>query len=130
MSSPLSDKLHQILDRFDDAWNGTPPPCIEDYLAEADPAQRLPLLIELVRIDLERRLAAGGRVRLEENYPRNRFPELYAETSALVTLVKQEFAIRSSKEPNLMPAEYLERFPKCQTELIAQLPTVEERLRG
>jgi hypothetical protein len=40
------------------------------------------LLIELVRIDLERRLAAGERLRLEEAYLR-RFSELSADPPAL-----------------------------------------------
>ncbi len=129
MSSPLSASMESILDRFDDAWNGPTPPRIEDYLAEADPDQRLPLLIELVRIDIERRLAAGERVRLEETYQR-RFPELFAESTAIVTLVKHEFAVRRRNEPELMPAEYLARFPQCQTELVAQLPTLDEILNG
>lgn len=129
MSSSLSTNMESILDRFDDAWNGPTPPRIEVYLAEADPDRRFTLLIELVRIDLERRLAAGEKVRLEEDYL-SRFPELSAEPPAIVTLLKHEFAVRRRNEPELMPAEYVARFPQCQTELIAQLPTLDEIPNG
>ncbi len=125
MSSSLSANMESILDRFDDAWNGPMSPCIEDYLAEAAPDRRLPLLIELVRIDLERRLAAGERARLEETYQR-RFPELFAEPPAIVTLVKHEYAVRRRNEPDLTPAEYLKRFPQCQADLVAQLSTLND----
>ncbi len=125
MSSVIFDSMEQILDRFDEAWGSPTPPRIEDYLAACNPDHRLALLIELVRIDLERRLAAGERLRLEEAYLR-RFPELCADPSAIVTLVKHEFALRRRKEPGLKPEEYLERFPQCQTELLAQMPTLDE----
>jgi tRNA A-37 threonylcarbamoyl transferase component Bud32 len=125
MSMPISDSMEQILDRFDEAWNEPSPPSIEDYLATSDPVQRLALLVELIRIDLERRLAAGERVRLEEAYLL-RFPELSSDKSAIAELVKHEFEVRHRNEPNLTPAEYLERFPQCQTELMAQLPTLDE----
>ncbi|MHB1423071.1 MAG: hypothetical protein ACYC3I_07730 [Gemmataceae bacterium] len=132
MSSPLSERLHQILDRFDKAWNCSPPPRIEDFLAEADraeaePAQRLSMLIELVRIDMERRLKAGERVRLEETYSQQRFPELYAVPSAIAALAIQEFELRRRAEPDLSPEEYLVRLPQFRDEVLAQLPTQSER---
>jgi hypothetical protein len=126
MSSPLSDRMEEILDRFDEAWDGPTPPRIEDYLADADREQRLALLIELVHIDLERRLAAGEWARLEVTYPRQRFPELYANLAAVVTLVKREFELRRRNEPNLIAAEYLERFPQCQTQLLAELTVLDK----
>jgi predicted Ser/Thr protein kinase len=121
MSSPLSPTMHQILDRFDEAWNGPTPPRIEDYLAEVEPAARITLLVELVRIDLEHRLAAGEEVRLEEVY-RKRFPELFADPQAIVALVKEELGFRLHNEPDLSPEEYLNRFPQFRDELLAQLP--------
>jgi hypothetical protein len=47
MSSPISESMEQILDRFDEAWNCPTPPSIEDYLRRGEPAKRRPLLIEL-----------------------------------------------------------------------------------
>jgi serine/threonine protein kinase len=125
VSSPLFDSMEQILARFGEAWNGPTPPRIEDHLGAGDPDQRDSLLVELIRIDLERRLTAGERLRVEEAYLR-RFPELSADTSAIVTIVKQEFELRRRNEPELMATEYLERFPQCQEELLAQLTTLDE----
>jgi hypothetical protein len=34
------DSMEQILDRFDEAWNGPTPPNIEDYLQAGNPEQR------------------------------------------------------------------------------------------
>ena len=125
MSSPPFDSMEQILARFGEAWNSPRPPRIEDHLGAGDPDQRVSLLVELIRIDLERRLTAGERLRVEEAYLR-RFPELGGDTSALVTLVKKEFQLRRCNEPELMATEYLERFPQCQEELLAQLTTLDE----
>jgi len=116
MSSPLSANMESILDRFDDAWNGPTPPSIEDYLALCPPEQRLALLVELVRIDLERRLKRGERVRLEETYL-SRFPELNKDRASVVALIVQEFELRRRREPNLSPAEYFERWPEYREEL-------------
>lgn len=129
MSTPLSDRMEEILDRFDEAWNGPTPPCIEDHLAAGNPDHRRALLIELVRIDLERRLAVGEGVRLEEAYL-GRFPELFADSSAVAALVKQEFELRRRNEPDLTLAEYVARFPQCQTELLAYLPPTLDDSRG
>jgi serine/threonine protein kinase len=122
MSSPLSANMESILDRFDEAWNGPTPPSIENYLALCPPGQRLALLVELVRIDLERRLKRGERVRLEETYL-PRFPELNKDRASVVTLAMQEFELRRRREPDLSPAEYFERLPQYREELTPLLST-------
>ncbi len=119
MSSPLSANTESILDRFDAAWNGPTPPRIEDYLTMTEPAKRLALLTELVHIDLERRLARGERIRLEETYL-PRFPELKADRSCVVFLAGREFELRRRREPDLSPEEYFARLPQYRHEL-AQL---------
>jgi WD40 repeat protein len=116
MSASLSANLESILDRFDEAWNGPSPPRIEDYLPSGQPADRLALLVELVRIDLERRLNSGERVRLERTYL-PRFPELNADRASVVALAVQEFELRRRREPDLSPAEYFERLPQYREEL-------------
>ena len=85
MSSSLSESLQRILDRFDNAWNDPTPPSIEDYLRACEPAKRRTLLIELIYIDLERRLTAGEQVRVEEMYLR-RFPVLNEDRAVVVAL--------------------------------------------
>src|SRR5579875_2617746 len=129
MSSPISESMHQLLDRFDDAWNGPTPPRIENYLASCPPRQRLTLLVELVRIDLERRLTRGERIRLEETYL-PRFPELSSDCASVVALAAQEFELRRKREPDLSPAEYFERLPQYREELarlLSSYPTLNTR---
>ncbi|HTU16630.1 MAG TPA: serine/threonine-protein kinase [Gemmataceae bacterium] len=116
MSSPLSESMERILDRFDDAWNSPTPPSIEDYLRLCEPAKRRAVLIELIYIDLERRLAAGEPVRVEELYLR-RFPVLNDDRAAVLALAAREFELRRRREPNLSPSEYLERWPQYRDEL-------------
>ncbi len=125
MFSSRSDSMEQVLDLFDEAWNGPVPPRIEDYLPDGNSQQRLILLVELIRIDLERRLAGGERLRVEDAYLQ-RFPELQTDPSIILALAKREFELRRRKEPELMATEYLQRFPDCQTEFLAQFPTVGE----
>jgi serine/threonine protein kinase len=72
MSAPLTDSLEDILDRFDDAWNGPTPPRIEDFAPPSDSPTHLPVLIELVKIDLERRCRCGEPPALDDY--RQRFP--------------------------------------------------------
>jgi serine/threonine protein kinase len=112
----------QILGRFRNAWNDPTPPRIEDYLPPPGAPQYLSLLIDLVRIDVERRLAAGERVRVEETYLRD-FPALSADPQAVVALVLHEFELRRAREPDLSPSEYLRRFPQYGNELLLGLPT-------
>jgi hypothetical protein len=47
--------MDEILNRFDDAWNGPAPPSIEDLLQLSESARRRALWIELISIDLQRR---------------------------------------------------------------------------
>jgi WD40 repeat protein len=104
------------LERFDDAWNGPTPPSIEDYLRTGEPLKRLALLVELIHIDLERRLTSGESVRVEEAYLR-RFPELNADRAAVVALAAREFELRRRREPNLALEDFLQRWPQCRDEL-------------
>jgi tetratricopeptide (TPR) repeat protein/predicted Ser/Thr protein kinase len=129
VSSPLSVNWEQVLDRFEDAWNGATRPCIEDFLLPCEPSQRLSLLIELVRIDLERRLTAGDQVRVEEAYLR-RFPELNAHSQILVALATREFELRRRREPGLTVEEYVRRFPSLAEDLRRLLPSGGEGAEG
>jgi hypothetical protein len=128
MSSQLSDNLEPIFERFEKAWNGPAPPRIEDYLPAVEHPARLAVLAELVRIDLERRLAAGESVRVEEIYL-SRFPELGNHAGLVVSLVSREFHFRRSREPRLTLAEYLERWPQYHCELRLLLTSGEQPTR-
>jgi tRNA A-37 threonylcarbamoyl transferase component Bud32 len=122
MSSSLSENLEQILNRFEDAWNGPTPPRIEDFLLPAGSPRRLPTLIELLKIDMTRRLERGERVRLEEMYL-PRFHELGDAPSPLLDLVVYEYELRRH-EPGLSCAEYLKRWPRFRDELARRLQMI------
>jgi tetratricopeptide (TPR) repeat protein len=122
MSSSLSESLEQILDRFVDAWNGPSPPHIEDFLLPVVSPERLPMLVELLKIDMTRRLKRGERVRLEEMYL-PRFPELDASPSHLLDLVVHEYELRR-QEPGVSGKEYGERWPRFREELVHRLQTL------
>lgn len=80
MSSSLSESRHQILDRFDEAWNGSTSPRIEDFEPPADSADYLPMMVELFKIDMERRLRRGEQPAPDEY--RQRFPACNAIVAA------------------------------------------------
>lgn len=116
MLSALSTNLEAILDRFANAWNGPEPPCLDDFLPPPGTPHRLPLLIELVRIDLEHRRQCGS-ISLGDYL--SRFPELDAD--AAIDLIVHEANLRHQSEPLFSPLEYLERFPAYGTQLQARL---------
>jgi hypothetical protein len=121
MSVVLPTELEPVLDRFENAWDGPVPPRIEDFMPPGgEPAVRVALLRELVRVDLERRLGRGEDVRLERDYLA-RFSELAADAEAVAELAAWEFALRRRREPDLSPAEYLARFPQCREALPQRL---------
>ncbi|GEM_PF-6843531 len=66
MSAPLSDNMHRILDRFNAAWNGPTPPRLEDFAPPADSPDYRPGMIELFKIDMERRLRRGEQPVLDD----------------------------------------------------------------
>src|SRR5262249_28302098 len=67
-----SERVDAACDRFEAAWRAGDTPCIEDFLAGADPDDRPALLAELVALERELRRRGGQRPSLEE-YLR-RFP--------------------------------------------------------
>jgi eukaryotic-like serine/threonine-protein kinase len=114
----LPPHVEAVLHRFEDAWNAGPPPRVEDFLP-ADAADRRRALPELIHIDLERRLQAGGSSCVESYL--TRFPELSAETAVVLELLAREFSLRLRREPDLSVREYASRFPHLSRELAAKL---------
>lgn len=104
---------------FEQAWRERRP-AIEEFLTGAD-KERVPLLIELVHVELEFRLKDGEPARVEEYLAR--FPEL-AEEQMAVDLIAAEFELRRRSEPNLALSSYLERFPKYRSKLPARIASV------
>src|SRR5262245_15065757 len=109
----IAVSIEQIIDRFEDAWERGERPDIDAHLPDGE--ERLPLLIELVHIDLERRLKTGETARIESYV--ERYPEL-AEAAILTELVSAEFELRRRADPTLTAADYASRFPQ-----LGPLPT-------
>jgi WD40 repeat protein/serine/threonine protein kinase len=105
--------VERAVDRFEDAWQRGERPDIDAHLPRD--GDRTAVLVELVHVDLERRLKAGEAVRVE-TYLR-RYPELNAERVAL-DLVTAEYRLRSRRE-DVTAAEYGQRFPAYRDQLTA-----------
>jgi hypothetical protein len=110
-----SDLLHSLLWRFESAWEQGPPPALDDFVPPGDAR----ILAELVRIDLEHRLGAGGCVRVEE-YLR-RYPALADRPAEVLDLLAAEYLFRRRREPDLSVAEYRQRFPQHSAALVQRL---------
>lgn len=99
----LSSAILGLVLQFENAWEaGRGRPAIEDYLPADGPA-RWEALRALVRVDLERRLRTGERVRAE-NYVQ-RYPELASDPAAMCELIEAEYWVRWDSEPGLAAEE-------------------------
>src|SRR5215475_9848702 len=85
-SSQVSAQVDFIVDRFEQAWESGEPPVIDAYLP--DNGVRLRVLVELVHVDLERRLKAGENIQVEGYL--ERFPDLAADTKVALDLISAE----------------------------------------
>jgi serine/threonine protein kinase/WD40 repeat protein len=115
------DALQAAVERFETAWDTGTPPRIEDFLT-ADPARRVPLLVELIHVDLERRLTRGEAARVEAYL--ERFPELSGDRDFVLGLIEREYEQRARRNDRIGPEEYVGRFPQYQAELQARLRIV------
>jgi hypothetical protein len=113
-------RLEEVLARFEDAWQRGERPALDDYPGAAGPAERLPLLIELVQEELEYRLKAGEPARVEDYL--GRYPELAGDRGAALDLLAAEYEQRRRREAGLLPEEYARRFPGLGELLLQRLP--------
>src|SRR5262245_5882206 len=105
--------LQAAVEKFEAAWDSGSPPDLEDCLPD-EPATRLRVLIELVHVDLERRLKSGLSARVEEYL--HRFPELTGEPA--VELIAAEYHHRRQLgDADATPEVYLRRFPEYSAHL-------------
>src|SRR5579864_1853731 len=111
------DKVDRAVKAFEDAWRFGKQPAIEDYLHDAG-AEQLTLLRELALVDLERRLKAGQRARVEAYL--KRFAELAGEPQGVLDLIALEYEQRRRKEnAQALRKELLGRFPAHRASLVA-----------
>src|SRR5947209_6315491 len=100
--------LKDAVKRFEHAWRQAPRPGIDDFLPTSD-SLRARVLIELVHIDLEKRLKAGEAARVEEYLAR--YPELASDRAATLELIAAEYFLRRRRDAGVALDAYLHRFP-------------------
>src|SRR5262249_43366322 len=84
-------------------------PSVQAYLPP-DGADRIGILVELIHADLELRLKAGEKARVEA-YLRQ-YPELASNSDIVFGLLQAEYTHRVQTEPALTPDEICQRFPE------------------
>jgi hypothetical protein len=90
----LPEHLESVVERFEAAWAAGDRPNLADYLPAG--AERFPLLVELIRADMEWRFRGGESVRLG-SYLRC-FPELRERPRALACLQRAEKRCRQERD--------------------------------
>jgi eukaryotic-like serine/threonine-protein kinase len=114
LASDIRAAVEGAVERFDEAWqHGQSPPEMRDYLP-AGPGRRA-AVVELIHVDLERRLKRNEGVRVESYL--ERFPEIAGDHSVILSLIAVEHELRRRREPDLRQEEYGRRFPLCAAEL-------------
>jgi serine/threonine protein kinase/tetratricopeptide (TPR) repeat protein len=112
--SEVWNRLEQVLDRFESAWNRGSRPALAEYLAAAEAERRL-LLIELAHEDLEYRLRSGEPVRVETYL--ERYPELRGDAGVILDLIALEYDCRRESDAGDLVGELRRRFPEYASEL-------------
>lgn len=109
------DALAGKLDACSAAWAKGTPPSLADFLPPEPPSLRRLILTELIKLDLEQRLAHGMPLRRAEEYAAE-FPEL-TEGGIPCDLLYEEFHLRRRSGEPVDLKEYQERFPERASEL-------------
>lgn len=119
----LSDGQRQVVEswfaQFDQAWADGLLAAWVCRLPPPNDARRRPALVELVKIDLERRWQIGQPRRLEEYL--QAYPELGTPETTPVDLVQAEYEVCCQFGANLGLADFARRFPR-QVEQLRPLP--------
>jgi serine/threonine protein kinase len=109
------DDLTERVERFLATWEQGHEPPLGPFLPEQPPNHRRYVLSELIKIDLEQRIARGISRRLE-HYARE-FPELLENGEPPCDLIYEEYHLRRTAGQAVSPRDYYERFPKSANAL-------------
>ena len=93
----MSENVNRVCDAFESAWRSGRSPRIESFLGDAPESERTELLVELLAVELELRLA-GGESPTREDYE-VRFPEC----ATLVVAVLAQAETLRGQEPQTTP---------------------------
>ena len=116
-------RREEVVERFEKQWRSAGGADIAEFLSDGDEADRLALLIELVKVDLEYRWGRGEVANIESYL--SRFPQLGSVEDAPLELLVEELNARSRCQRLPDSAELLRRFPNR----IEQLQPSLNRLR-
>ncbi|MBI1901604.1 MAG: serine/threonine protein kinase [Planctomycetia bacterium] len=109
------EKLADHVDSFIDAWGKGEPPPLSDFVPAGPPALRRMALVELIKIDLERRAERRCLKSLGEYFAD--FPELGAGDAPPLDLIYEDFHIRRQTGDTVVAADYFQRFPQHASRL-------------
>src|SRR4051812_7464419 len=104
-----SERVHQVVTLFEDAWRQKRQPDLDEYLT-AGQGERLSLLRELVLVDLWWRIQDGKDARVDDYL--QRYPELLVDRNVLLELIRAECRYRKGVDPTLSLYEYRARYPE------------------
>lgn len=107
-SRSLSSELAQRIEAFEVAFRADPSADYADFLPASDHWLFLPLLEELIRIDLERSWAGGDGKRVSDYLARH--PEVSERSVLLSAIAFEEFRQRRSAGQAVVASEYSELF--------------------
>jgi serine/threonine protein kinase len=113
-TQPTWDLLAERVDALLNAWESGAPPALGSFLPESAGVRRL-ILIELIKADLEQRVARQQPIKLIEDYAAE-FPEL-ARDGVPCDLLYEEYHLRKRLGESVDLAEYRRRFPQQSAEL-------------
>jgi predicted Ser/Thr protein kinase len=114
LSPEARHQLESLLYEFEQNWTGQLLAATAEKLGPDHPLRQA-ALIELVKIDLERRWQAGRKVLLDSYL--KRYPELGSAYTVPADLILAEFRIRHQFGATADPAEYARRFPRQAPQL-------------
>ena len=121
------ERLSDIVEKFSDAWESEPKPNLSDHVPGDDSHFRRLALIELIKVDLEYRLANQDFDKSLEEYFEE-WPSLVNEGMPPLDLIYEDIQIRKQNGREVSIDSYVEKYPRCQTAL-ARLTGEETELK-
>jgi eukaryotic-like serine/threonine-protein kinase len=107
-SSPRAKELDDFIQSYESAWADGEPADLKTFLPDSDNPLYIPVLREVVRIDLEYKWDRGRPQPLEEY--RSSYPELFLDREALGAITFEEYRLRLQGGEDPKPDEYASRY--------------------
>ena len=131
-----SVRFEQLIEGFEEAWESGLPCVIKEVLGEAPENERWPLLIELVKIDMERRWRDTSQGGADSTLPKRPLLEDYAQVLGElgpvermpIDLVAEEYRIRRLCGEHPRHEDYIRRFGLDPTVWTGSAERVEQEL--